>query len=54
MYCVLISFVTFPINLVLKFVPDTMCPVLGDEDPADVTAAAEDYEILKAKGEKLR
>lgn len=32
-YCIVISLVTFPINLFLKFVPDTMCPVLGDEDP---------------------
>lgn len=50
--CMVISLVTFPINLFLKFIPDTMCPVLGDEDPADVLAAATDYEVLRAKGER--
>lgn len=42
-YCIVISLVTFPINLVLKWFPDTMCPTLGDEDPAEVEAAAKDY-----------
>lgn len=51
-WCMVISLVTFPINLFLKFVPDNMCPVLGDEKPADVLAAEEDYKILRAKGEK--
>lgn len=46
MYCIIISLVTFPINFVLKFLPDTICPVLGDEDPADVEAAERDYEEL--------
>merc|ERR1712167_110173 len=52
-YCILIALVTFPINLFLKFVPDHFCMVLGDEDPEDVRAAEMDYEILKAKGEKI-
>lgn len=52
-YCIVISLVTFPINLFLKFVPDTMCPVLGDEDPADVEEAAKDYEVLRSKGMQL-
>jgi hypothetical protein len=34
----LIALVTFPINLLLKFIPDNMCPMLGDEDLADVIA----------------
>ena len=51
-YCLLIALVTFPINLFLKYVPDTMCLTLGDEDPADVRAAEEDYEVLRAKGER--
>lgn len=51
-YCLLIALVTFPINLFLKFVPDAMCPMLGDEDPEDVKIAAEDYEMLRAKGER--
>merc|ERR1719231_1209515 len=54
LYCLLISLVTFPINILLKFVPDTMCPMLGEEDPEDVKAAEEDYKILVAKGEKIK
>ena len=38
----------------LKFVPDTWCPVLGDEDPKDLKSAEQDYEYLKAKGEKIK
>ena len=48
----MIALVTFPINLFLKFVPDTCCFTLGDENPEDVEAAAEDYEELRAKGER--
>lgn len=54
LYCLLIALVTFPINLLLKFIPDTWCLVLGEEDPEDVKSAAMDYEILRAKGEKIR
>lgn len=49
-YCLVISLITFPINLILKFVPDTLCPVLGEEDPEDVQASINDYEVLKKKG----
>lgn len=52
LYCLLISLVTFPINLLLKYVPETLCPLLGDEDPEDVRLAEEDYEILREKGER--
>lgn len=48
----MIALVTFPINLFLKYIPDHFCPLLGDEDPEDVRIAEEDYEILRAKGEK--
>lgn len=51
-YCLLISLVTFPINLLLKFIPDTLCPVLGDENPEDVILAEKDYEFLREKGER--
>lgn len=30
-----------------------MCPVLGDEDPAEVEEAAKDYEVLRNKGIQL-
>lgn len=49
-YCLVISLITFPINLILKFVPDHICPVLGEEDPEDVQASINDYEVLKKKG----
>lgn len=51
-YCLLIALVTFPINLLLKYVPDTMCLTLGDEDPEDVRVAEEDYQVLRDKGER--
>ena len=51
-YSLVIALVTFPINIGLKFVPDHICPVLGDEDPADVELAQKDYEFLREKGEK--
>ena len=38
-YSLLIALLVFPINLFLKFVPDHICPVLGDEDPEDVKNA---------------
>jgi len=53
MYCMLISLVTFPINLILKFVPDELCPMLGEEDPEDIKASEEDYAHLKKKGEEI-
>lgn len=50
-YCLLIALVTFPINLFLKYLPDEMWPVLGEEDPQDLVDAEYDYEQLRAKGE---
>jgi hypothetical protein len=52
-YCLVISLVTFPINFILKFVPDTCCPMMGDEDPSDIQASEDDYKVLRAKGEQL-
>ena len=52
-YCIAIALVTFPINLLLKFIPDTVCPVLGEENEEDVKASANDYAILRAKGVQL-
>ena len=50
--CIVISLVTFPINLLLKFVPDSICPTLGDEDPKDVEEAERDYQVLKERAAK--
>jgi hypothetical protein len=43
---VVMGLVTFPINFVLKFVPDKMCFVMGDEPKGDVDAAKEEYQEL--------
>lgn len=51
-YCIVISLVTFPINFVLKWFPETLCPVLGDEDPADIEAAERDYVELQEKAKQ--
>jgi len=32
-FCIVLSLITFPTNLLLKYVPDTWWPVLGEEDP---------------------
>jgi hypothetical protein len=41
--CVVGGLATFPINFILKKVPDTWAPILGEEPKADVDAAAKDY-----------
>jgi Ca2+ transporting ATPase len=46
LYCVLFGLVTFPINFVLKFVPDNYCIVLGDEPMEDLDKAAKEYQEL--------
>lgn len=43
---VLIGLVTFPINFVLKFVPDNYCMVLGDEPTDDIGKAEKEYQEL--------
>jgi magnesium-transporting ATPase (P-type) len=50
--CIVVALITFPINLLLKYCPDSICPVLGDEDPADVESAAADYKELRDRAEK--
>jgi hypothetical protein len=34
----------------LKFIPDTWCLILGEEDQEEVKASEEDYATLRAKG----
>lgn len=48
-WCLVIGFMALPINLLLKFIPDTVAFQMGDEDPEDVEAAANDYEELRKK-----
>lgn len=50
--CIVVALVTFPINLLLKYCPDGICPVLGDEEEKDVEAAAKDYSELRARADK--
>merc|ERR1712048_574171 len=47
LWTVIPGFFTFVINFVLKFVPDSICPKLGSEDPDDLVRAEEEYAKLK-------
>jgi hypothetical protein len=38
---------SFVINFMMKFVPDSICPVLGSEELDDVTQAEKEYSRLK-------
>lgn len=44
---VLVASASLVINLIMKFLPDNLCPTLGDEDPADVERAKKDYINLR-------
>jgi hypothetical protein len=50
--CIWVGATSLIWNFVLKFVPDHICPTLGDEDPEDVKGAKDDYEKIQqlAKG----
>jgi len=45
--CVVVGFVSIPMNLILKYVPDTIAFKMGDEDEDDVRIAKEDYATLR-------
>lgn len=45
--CVVVGFVSLPVNLILKFVPDTIAFTMGDEDENDIRIAKEDYANLR-------
>jgi len=45
--CVALSAVVLIWNIILKFVPDHICPTLGDENADDVVAAQKDYANLR-------
>lgn len=42
-----VALLAFPMNFILKFVPDNFFLQMGEEDPSDVEAAKKDYEVLK-------
>jgi hypothetical protein len=47
LYTVLPGLITFLGNLLLKFIPDSICPILGSEDPEDEEKAEAEYKKLK-------
>ena len=49
LWCLIIGFLALPINFILKFIPDSVAFQMGDEEPGDVEAAANDYEELRKK-----
>lgn len=52
--CLWVSATSLIWNFVLKFVPDRICPTLGDEDEADVQAAKDDYAKIRAVAKTLQ
>jgi len=52
--CVFGGLFTIPINFALKFVPDHICPLLGDEPDEDKAVAKKEYEELIAIAEKYK
>jgi len=47
LFCLIISVTTLFWNFAIKFIPDSMCPTLGDEKESDVREAEEDYRQLR-------
>lgn len=54
MICILVGLATFPINFVLKFMPDEWCFIMGDEPDSEVKAAAAEYDELLAIARKYK
>uniref|UniRef100_UPI0035C6DEF7 cation transporting ATPase C-terminal domain-containing protein n=1 Tax=Serratia quinivorans TaxID=137545 RepID=UPI0035C6DEF7 len=51
---IIVGFTALPVNLFIKFFPDTVVFLMGDEDPEDIIAAAEDYKELRAQAEQKK
>jgi hypothetical protein len=47
LWTVLPGLASFFINFMLKFIPDSICPILGSEEEEDVTKASKEYSRLK-------
>jgi Ca2+ transporting ATPase len=45
--CVVLGSISLIWNFILKFVPDRICPTLGDETEEDMREAAQDYSTLR-------
>jgi hypothetical protein len=48
---VAVGFTSLLMNVVLKFVPDRICFIMGDEDDIDVEKAKADYKVLLTMAE---
>jgi len=45
--CLIFSLLSLVVNAILKCMPDSMCPTLGDETEEDIREAVLDYETLR-------
>lgn len=45
--CLSVGVSSLGVNVLLKFVPESICPTLGDEDPEDVKKYFEEYKALR-------
>lgn len=45
--CLGIGVSSLCVNVLLKFVPESICPTLGDEDPQDAERHFEEYKALR-------
>jgi hypothetical protein len=52
-WCIALSLFTFPMNFILKFVPDSWFYDMGEEDPNEVEKFAADYRLLARKTREL-
>lgn len=52
--CIVVGFTALPFNFILKFFPDTIAPVLGDENEDDVVNAKADYKELREQAEQKK
>ena len=52
-WCIGLALITFPMNFILKFVPDSWFYDMGQEDPKDIEKHALDYKILARKTREL-
>lgn len=51
---VVVGFTSLIVNLILKFVPDSICFTMGDEKEEDVIQAKADYDVLKKMSKDQR
>ena len=52
--CLVLGSTSLIVNAILKVVPESIFPTLGDEDPNEVREAKLEYEAIRAAGQKLK